>query len=281
MNNYKITFKVDGKIVPESEILEMELKRYHHVFHIFDEKNIPIHLKGKELFLNELLALPLEQAKVALAETREAIGKEKTLELFASEIQKGDRMWHEIASSSKAGINFQEAYVEVETENITLEQFLMFNQSLMKENNLYLPSIIHPEHYYFDANSKGEQVIIETFGMYHEPSYLDLKPGSKKDYPVTPDNHVDVVMAGKTYLANDHINTKMLGMHQLTKTKNGMRVKLGVFLPENAPKEIAEGHKWHLMVEFNNGLHIAAEKHPNFLQKKAMGIALNRIKKQQ
>lgn len=281
MSDYKITFKVDGRIVPEQKILEMELSRYHHVFCIFNEKNIPIYLEGKELFLSELLDLPLEQAKVALAQTREALGKEKALKLFASEIERGDDMWHEIANSSRTGVNFQESYVEVETENITLEQFLMFNQGLMKENNLYLPSMIHPEHYYFDANSKGEQIIVETFGMYKDPSYLDLKPGSKEDYPVTPDANVDVVMAGKTYLANDHSDTKMLGMHQLSKKENGMKVKLGVFLPESAPKEIAEGHKWHLMVEFNNGLHIAAEKHPNFLQKKAMGAALNRMKKKQ
>lgn len=281
MKDYTITFKVDGQIVTEEEILEMELSRYHHVFHIFDEKRIPISLDEKVLALDELLQLPLEQAKIALAQTREALGKEKTLALFASEIERGDDMWHEIANTSAAGVNFQEAYVEVETENITLEQFMMFNQQLMKKNNLYLPSTIHPEHYYFDANSKGEQIIVETFGMYKDPSYLDLKPGSKEDYPVTPDANVDVVMAGKTYLANDHSDTKMLGMHQLSKTKNGMKVKLGVFLPESAPKEIAEGHKWHLMVEFNNGLHIAAEQHPNFIQKKMMDAALNHLKKQQ
>ncbi|MBU5366177.1 hypothetical protein P7H74_08060 [Enterococcus devriesei] len=281
MSDYKISFKVDGRIVPEKEILEMELSRYHQVFHIFDKKNIPIHLDEQEVSLSELLQLPLNQAKIALAQTREALGKERTLELFASEIERGDAMWHEIAGSSEAGVNMQTAYVEVETENITLEQFMMFNQHLMKENNLYLPSTIHPEHYYFDANSKGEQIIVETFGMYKDPSYLDLKPGSKADYPVRPAQDVDLVMAGKTYLANDHSDTKMLGMHQLSKTDNGMKVKLGVFLPENAPKEIAEGHKWHLMVEFNNGLHIAAQQHPNFFQKKVMDVALNRIKKQQ
>ncbi len=281
MKDYKIIFRVDGRIVPEAEILEMELSRYHHVFQIFDQKNIPISLADEELSYEELLQLPLEQAKIALAQTREALGKVKSLELFAPEIKRGDKMWHEIAAASKAGVNFQEAYVEVETENISLEQFMLFNQHLMKENNLYLPSTIHPEHYYFDANSKGEQIIVETFGMYKDPSYLDLKPGSKSDYPVTPDQKVDLVMAGKTYLANDHSDTKMLGMHQLTRTENGMKVKLGVFLPEQAPKEIAEGHKWHLMVEFNNGLHIAAQQHPNFLQKKVMDAALNRMKKQQ
>lgn len=279
MKDYKITFKVDDRIVPEKEILEMELSRYHHVFHIFDEKNIPISLDGKELSMKKLLALSLNDAKIALAQTREAIGKERTLELFDTEIKLGDDMWKEIANSSKPGVNMQKAFVEVETENISLEQFMLFNQQLMKKNNLYLPSTIHPEHYYFDANSKGEQIIVETFGMYRTPSYLDLKPGNKSDFPVTPTPGVDMVMAGKTYLATDLSDTKMVGMHEMSKTENGMKVKLGVFLPENAPKEIAEGHKWHLMVEFNNGLHIAAQQHPNFLQKKAMNAALKHMKK--
>lgn len=279
MKDYKITFKVDDRIVPEKEILEMELSRYHHVFHIFDEKNIPISLDGKELSMKKLLALSLNDAKIALAQTREAIGKERTLELFDTEIKLGDDMWKEIANSSKPGINMQKAFVEVETENISLEQFMLFNQQLMKKNNLYLPSTIHPEHYYFDANSKGEQIIVETFGMYRTPSYLDLKPGNKSDFPVTPTPGVDMVMAGKTYLATDLSDTKMVGMHEMSKTENGMKVKLGVFLPENAPKEIAEGHKWHLMVEFNNGLHIAAQQHSNFLQKKAMNAALKHMKK--
>lgn len=133
MSDYKITFTVDGRVVPEKEILEMELSRYHHVFRIFDKKNIPVYLDNKELILAELLQLPLERAKIALAQTREALGKERTLELFAPEIEQGDNMWHEIGNTSRAGGNFQEAYVEVETENITLEQFMLFNQSLMKK----------------------------------------------------------------------------------------------------------------------------------------------------
>ena len=144
-----------------------------------------------------------------------------------------------------------------------------------------MPSTIHPEHYYFDADKMGRQVIIETFGMYKDPSYFDLKPGSKEDYPVKPAKDVDIVMAGKTFLRSNSQDTKMQGMHQLTNTPTGMKVKLGVFLPENAPKEIAEGHKWHLMFEFNNGLHIAAKQHPNFVQKKVLETAINRMKKKQ
>ncbi|WEV44666.1 hypothetical protein OZX60_04315 [Streptococcaceae bacterium ESL0687] len=280
MQDYKIKFTVDGKVISQEEILEMELSRYHHVFKIFAEKGIPISLDGKQLSQNELFNLTLEKAKIALAQTREKMGKKKTLQVFAHEINQGDFMWEEIAEQAPENAGYQEAYVEVETENISLIQFLMFNQKLMKENNLYLPSTIHPEHYYFDADRKsGRQVIVETFGMYKDPSYLDLRPGNKEDRPAPVNKDVDFVMTGKTFLMNTGEDTKMLGMHQMTADSKGMKVKLGVFLPANAPKEIAEGHKWHLLVEFNNGLHIAAQEKPNFIQKAILGAAIKRMKK--
>ncbi|MFT8477408.1 MAG: hypothetical protein ABF682_08385 [Liquorilactobacillus sp.] len=60
-----------------------------------------------------------------------------------------------------------------------------------------------------------------------------------------------------------------------------MKVKLGVFLPKTAPQEIVEGHKWHLMVEFNNGLHIAAQQHPNVFQKIILNMAIKHLEKKQ
>ncbi|MFT8493715.1 MAG: hypothetical protein ABF664_11700 [Liquorilactobacillus satsumensis] len=281
MSNYRITFKVAGKIVTAAKIREVELERYHHVFKVFNKKNISITLKGRPLTTAELLHLPLADAKIALAETREAIGKAKTLSLFAPEIEKSNKMWREIAENSQANQNLQAGIVEVETHNISLLQFMLFNQLLFKKNNLYLPSIIHPEHYYFDANRKGVQTIIETFGMYQEPSYLDLRPSNASVAPIKPDPNVDLIMIGKTFLKSLNIDTKLIGMHQLTQTDAGMRVKLGVFLPEAAPKEIVTGHQWHLMIEFNNGLQIAANQHPNAVQKILLQQAIKHLKNKQ
>lgn len=278
MDNYTINFSVDGQPISEEEIHDMELSRYHHVFKIFNDKNIEIKKDNTVIPYEDLLRLPLSEAKEALAQTRESIGKEKTLELFKPEITRGDEMWTEIANNSREGVNMQEAYVDVEVHGISLVQFMMFNQLLAKENNLYTPSKIHPEHYYFDADKAGNQVIIETFGMYKDPSYLDLKPGKiDSDFSVQPKENADIVMAGNTFLKNTGLNTKMLGMHQLSSTDDGMKIKLGVLLPEGAPKEIAEGHKWHLMVEFNNGLHIAAQQHPSFIQKKLLETAIHHM----
>ncbi|CAK1224689.1 hypothetical protein [Fructobacillus evanidus] len=277
MSEYKIQFTVDGQKVDETAIREMELSRYHHVFDEFVAKNIPITLDQQVIPADQLKTLPLSSAKKALAQTKEAIGKEGMLKYYHDEIHESDEMWKEIAEN--ASPKMQQAIVEVETENISLIQFMLFNQSLAKENNLYLPSKIHPEHYYFDAGKGGTQTIVETFGMYRKPSYLHLVPGDHIQKPIPTDSDTTMVMLGQTLLADTMADTKIIGMHQLKNKPNGMKVKLGVFLPENAPKEIIEGHKWHLMVEFNNGLHIAADKKANFLQKIILGQAIKQMAK--
>ncbi|UQS87302.1 hypothetical protein MOO44_03860 [Nicoliella spurrieriana] len=279
MADYQIRFSVDGRTILESEILGMELSRYHHVFDVFDRKGLPISLNGNQQTLNQLKELSLADAKVALAQTRAAMGKAKTLAVFRPELDRSDQMWETIAKHADSNEPLQQAIVEVETDNISLVQFMMFNQGLAKANNLYLPSTIHPEHYYFDAQKGGRQVIVETFGMYKDPSYLDLKPAGHASYPITPDHDDDLIMAGDTFLADNGLNTTIIGMHQLKNKPNGMKVKLGVFLPASAPKEIIEGHKWHLMVEFNNGLHLAAKQHPNFIQKMVFKAVLNKLKR--
>ncbi|CAH1856818.1 hypothetical protein R078131_01476 [Convivina intestini] len=279
MTDYHIKFTVDGQVITEKEIQAMELSHYHKVFHEFSEKKIVIRLDERPLSLDECLALSLDDAKEALAQTKEAIGKDGMLAYYHDEIQSSDQMWTEIASQANANQPLQEAIVEVETENISLIQFMLFNQSLAKENNLYLPSKIHPEHYYFDAGKGGTQTIVETFGMYRNPSYLHLVPGNDLPKPIPTDADTSLTMIGKTLLADNMMNTKIIGMHQLKNKPNGMKVKLGVFLPQSAPKEILEGHKWHLMVEFNNGLHIAATKQPTFMQKLVLPLVIKHMAK--
>lgn len=277
MSQYKIKFSVDGQKISQEEIQKVELERYHHVFEEFQTKNIPITLNQQVIPVEKLNELTLEDAKEALAQTKEAIGKAGMLNYYHDEIQESDQMWENIAANATG--KMKQAIVEVETENISLIQFMLFNQSLAKENNLYLPSKIHPEHYYFDAGKGGTQTIVETFGMYKQPSYLHLVPGDHIQKPIQTDADTTMTMIGQTLLADNMADTKIIGMHQLKNKTNGMKVKLGVFLPENAPQEIIEGHKWHLMVEFNNGLHIAADKKANFLQKMILGFALKKMAK--
>ncbi|MFC4760858.1 hypothetical protein [Fructobacillus durionis] len=280
MADYKINFKIDGREVTQEEIHEVELSRYHKVFKEFGEKNIPLQMNGQSYKVEDALEMTLEDARELLAQSKEAVGKQGMLDYYKDELIRADKMWEDIADKADDKQPMKQAIVEVETENISLIQFMLFNQSLMAENNLYLPSKVHPEHYYFEAGKGGTQTIVETFGMYKDPSYLHLVPGKGMARPIQPDADTDMVMIGKTLLAHNMADTKIIGMHQFKGKKNGLHVKLGVFLPQSAPDEILEGHKWHLMVEFNNGLHIAKDKKPNWLQKMILPLALKKAAKE-
>lgn len=205
--------------------------------------------------------IELEKAREALAETKEKLGKEAIYDLYKKEIEESDKMWHEIAANSKTRENLQPGIVEVEVKGgLNLQQFGVFNHYIDASNSLATPSKIHPEHYSFES-FPGGQIIIETFGMYKNPSYLKLEMLTPEEgfMPITPDSDTAMVMMGTTKLMSDDTDTKIIGMHQFKPYEDGIKIKLGVFLPEAAPKEIVEGHKWHLAVEFNNAVHFAAE----------------------
>ncbi|MGN1381475.1 MAG: hypothetical protein ACI4W2_01515 [Eubacterium sp.] len=264
-----IEFKSEGKSFTQKEIYDMEYSRYQKVLSEFVEKGV---LKPEQID-----GISLEDARPLLAETKEKLGREKIQELYREELLAGDEMWHEIASKSRTKENLQQKIVEVHAKGISIYQFMMVNGSLAKENNLYLPSMVHPEHYSFEARG-GEQIIIERFGMYKYPAYMHLIPAKDGYRPIPVDEDTTMVMVGYTTLMHDESDTKLVGMHQFKECDDGLKVKLGVFLPEAAPKEMLEGHQWHLMVEFNNCLHMAEKQKVGAAQKLLMKQALKKMR---
>lgn len=278
MKNYEINFTVDRKKVTREEIRKVEKSRYQKVFGELFEKKIVPKADNKSYTREEIDRMDLEDLREVLACTKEKLGRKKIRGIYSEELKQGDQMWKEISANSREKENLQQGIVEVEAKGISLEQFMMSNQRLVKANNLYLPSKIHPEHYSFEAGAGGTQTIIETFGMYKYPAYLHLEPCKDGYYPIQPDEDTIMSMVGYTKLMSDGTDTKIVGMHQFKQSSDGIKVKLGVFVPEAAPKEIVEGHKWHLMVEFQNVLEAAVQEKPNAIQKAALGLAIKKMK---
>ena len=277
--DYEITFTIDGSAVSENEIRDIEAQRYQAAFGKMADAGAELLHNGHKITLQEACKLPLDQARDALAQTKTAIGRAGMLDLLHDSLKTSDAMWKDIADSSPYRKNLQPGIVEVHAKGITLPMFMLFNQGLMKKNDLDGPSRMHPEHYSFEAGSGGTQTIVETFGMYSEPSFLYLEPCKDDWRPIEPDADAAMSMVGNTYLAHGKVDTKLVGFHQFKPCDDGIMVKLGVFLPEAAPKEMLEGHKRHLLVEFNNGLHSAATQHPNFIQKFVLNVALRHMTK--
>lgn len=62
MSDYKIQFKIDGQVVTEEQIHDVELSRYHKVFKEFGEKQIPLQMNGQEYKVEDALEMSLEEA---------------------------------------------------------------------------------------------------------------------------------------------------------------------------------------------------------------------------
>lgn len=260
MSKFEVKFIIDRIEVSQEEIKKVELQRYKKVLSDLFEHGVTPTLNGIGLSSKFINTIELEKAREVLAETKEKLGRKGIYNLYKKELEESDRMWCKIAANSRTRENLQSGIVEVEVKGLTLQQFSAFNHSIDALNSLALPSRIHPEHYSFES-FPGGQIIIETFGMYKNPSYLKLEILKSEEgfMPITPDSDTAMVMMGTTKLMSDDTDTKIIGMHQFKSYEDGMKIKLGVFLPEAAPREIVEGHKWHLAVEFNNALHLAAE----------------------
>ncbi len=276
-DGYEISFTVDGKAVDERQIRAVEEQRYRIAFKKLADTGADLVHHGGKISLEQACQLPLDQAKDALAQTKTAIGRPAMIEFLHDSIEASDAMWTDIARNSPRRESLQQGIVEVHARGVTLPMFMLFNRAMMKANSLDGPSRVHPEHYSFEASGGGSQTIIETFGMYGEPSYLYLEPGKDDWRPIQPDPDTVMCMMGNTYLAHGRVDTKLVGFHQFKPCDDGIKVKLGVFLPQAAPKEMLEGHIWHLLVEFNNALHIAAAQRPNAIQRLVLNAALKRM----
>lgn len=258
MNNVELKFIIDGKEVAQEEIRAVEFSRYKKVIDEFMSLGESVTYEGTPLTREDMDHIDLEKAKEALAETKERLGNDAIKELYKEKLERSDAMWREIAEKSPARENLQSCIVEVEAKGLTIQDFAVYFKQIEEKGGLAMASKIHPEHYY-GKMVPGVQTIIETFGMYKEPSYWRLEISNDGYKPIELDADTAMAMTAAITLASDGTDINVTAMHQFKPTPDGLKIKLGVFVPEAAPKEMIEGHKWHFAVEFNNVLHFAAE----------------------
>ncbi|WNC13025.1 hypothetical protein [Brevibacillus brevis] len=258
MSNVDIKFIIDGKEVSQEEIRAVEYSRSKKVIDELISLGESVTYEGIPLTREEIDNIDLEKAKEALAETKERLGNDAIKELYKEKLELSDAMWREIAEKSPARENLQPCIIEVEAKGLSIQEFAVYFKQIEEKGGLAMASRIHPEHYYGDI-VPGVQTIIETFGMYKEPSYWRLEISNDGYKPIELDADTAMTLCAAIKLASDGTDTKLIAMHQFKPTEDGLKIKLGAFLPEAAPKEMIEGHKWHFAVEFNNVLHYAAE----------------------
>lgn len=267
MSKIEINFVINGKLVSQQEIRAVEFIRTKKVIRELISLGESITYKEIVLTEKEIENIDFEKAKEALAETKERIGNDHMLELYKSKIEESNEMWREIAEKSPAIENLQPCIVAVEVRGITIEEVMDFMKSVYEAGKISMLSKINPEYYYF-LNTKGDQIILKRFGMYRDPSFWKLEFYEDGFSPAEIDDDTKLTMYASIKLASDGTDTKIIIMHQFKPAEDGFKMKLGVFLPEEAPSQMIDGRKWQFVMEYNNILHYAAE---------AAGLSIEKI----
>jgi hypothetical protein len=169
--------------------------------------------------------------------------------LYKAPLTAANDFWKSVASHSNSNQNLQEGKVFMHIEGISMPQL---QQVLGSELGSDFAAIINPEHFYSVGNTIKRQHIIETFGMFGEPTEMLLSPETGDFKPVTPDSSYPIQMNGYTTLADgDDLSFGWRAFHQIRPTATGFDAILAAYLPSATPADIINGHKWHLAIEFS------------------------------
>lgn len=259
MSKVEINFVINGRLVSQQEIRAVEFIRTKKVIKELIKFGENITYKGTVLNQDEIDIIDFEKAKEALAETKERIGNESMIELYKEKIEKSNEMWREIAENSPAMENLQPCIVAAQVRGITLDELMDFMKSVYENGSISMISKFCPEHYSF-VNADGAQIILKRFGMYRDPSLFKIEFYEDGYSPAEIDDDTKITMYASIKLASDGTDTKIILMHQFKPAEDGFKMKLGVFLPEEAPAQMIDGRKWQFAVEYNNILQYAADK---------------------
>ena len=251
MSQYEIKMKINGEYIPLEKLREIELERSRHVLNEMTDLGYTPVFRGKEYTKDIIAGLDFDEAHDVLDAVQKEIGPEGLRELYREKIAESDDMWRQIAAESVMGEDIKPAIAELEATGVSLQDFVVATQQLASEGRSI--EFANPEHFTNKAKEDGTgEYVMETMGMYGEPSYMIINTAQTGIEPIPKD--ADTTMAGFATgnLVSDGTEMKICGMHQYKVKPEGINVKMCIGFPGATPDELVEGHKWHLAVEFYN-----------------------------
>lgn len=245
MSKLKIEINIDDTPVTQAELAKVQASRIKHVLQEMKALGADIEQTPTEI---NYLAYP--DAKKLLLDTKAKYADLDAMKtLYKEPLTAANTFWKKVAACSNGNQDLQEGKVSMHIEGISMPQLQQVMGSELGSN---FAAIINPEHFYSVGDTIKGQHIIETFGMFGEPTEMLLFPETGDFKPVTPDPSYPIQMNGYTTLTDgDNLGFGWRAFHQIRPTANGFDAILAAYLPSATPVDIINGHKWHLAVEFS------------------------------
>lgn len=234
------------------ELEEIEYERAKHVLHEMKSLGAKVENHGQILSDQDIDTLSIQQALKINIDTRNQYTASEMQELYKEPLKTSDEMWKKANEGFKFGRDkMQESHAHLIVKGIDPSVLTNTTQDPEKlgESSADSSAIMNPEHFFITPRKDGLEGM-ETFGMYGEPSDMIVQVNNDLQTQIKRDPEYPIVSAGFPVLASDGTPMHNIPYHQYKPIENGLDIKLAVLLPPKAPKEIAQGHQWHLAIEF-------------------------------
>ncbi|MCI0755537.1 hypothetical protein [Teichococcus vastitatis] len=200
---------------------------------------------GRTLSHDDINLLGADEAFAVSVAVRRSLAADDIRMLFKQQLLASDRRWRDMNAASD-GLPLQACVAEIEITGISFEAFV----ENMKTQTPFLADYpaLHPDHFFITKRGETLQGV-ETFGMYGGPSEMRLSPVPDLVVPIERDETYTFAFGAVETLV-DGTNANAPAFMQMKPIESGLAVKAGCCFPATAPKEMVEGHKLHLAIEF-------------------------------
>lgn len=245
MSDFTFECVIDGQSYSRQQLATVQYQRDIHVLHEFKRAGAPIKHEGKELTHDEINRLVAAEAFAASVATRTSYDPEGITKLFKDQLAESDEFWRELNRDAEDQ-PLQACIADLTITGIPYQEFITFAENMAPFLLGYAKC--HPDHFYLIPD--GEKLRgVEIFGMYGGPTEFLLTPDPSVSIPIGRDESYPFAFKGAAVLS-DGANMNAPAFLQFKPTENGLKIKAGCAFPGKAPKEMVEGHKLHLALEF-------------------------------
>ncbi|MGM9525035.1 MAG: hypothetical protein ACI3U1_02070 [Peptococcaceae bacterium] len=250
MSSIKLTTMIDDELYTSAQLNRIYYERTLHVLQELLSLGVTLPSEdGTPLSARDLNWLEPEKAIALLVDAHMKLGPEGTLQVYHDILLDSDRRWHQY---NEIPIEEQGCHIGTCLTQVAGISPNVFQERVSTMHVGSLPFQIMPEHYLAKGDITVEkQTVIETFGLFGEPTYFYGTASSviPSYVPVKRLEDYPAIMAGECHLVHDDFNIHVGAIHQIKPLPDGVDIFSSFFCPKCAPKAIADGHKLHFALE--------------------------------
>ncbi|MEA4945159.1 MAG: hypothetical protein VB080_12070 [Propionicimonas sp.] len=258
MSELSYTVTINGQAWGEDQLRRIEYDRTLHVLHELKLLGVPIMDGEVELSDIDINWLEPERAKEISLATRDGLGEEGFLRVYADVLADSARRWKGWAATyDPAKVNW--AQIELEAHGVGFPETMSIIGGAASQHDALATN---PEHYVIIGDIDSGQRGAEAFGMFGEPVYMHgvAQESLPDGMPFQPDESYPVRLFGEMATKDDDTNFHVGALHQFRPTADGFQVKSVFVAPGDSPQAIAIGHQVHFALEIINSMKIAYAK---------------------